>query len=75
MRKDKELSAPISDTEYARLYMLHKQRTDPNRRAPERVDKPITIAPSVAGGRVVNWKQYLEAVERGEAQYPPKPRF
>ena len=74
MRKDKEASLPISDSEYARLYMLHKQRTDPNRRAPERVNRPPNTQPSVAGGRIVNWAQYLEAVERGEAKYPPDRR-
>ena len=75
MRKDKEASLPISDSEYARLYMLYKQRTDPNRRPPERVERPPPdTKPSVVGGRIVNWKQYLEAVERGEAKYPPDRR-
>lgn len=62
---------PISDAEFHRLLTLYKQRTDPNRRAPERVDRPIIIKPSVAGARIVTWPEYLEMVERGTAQYPP----
>ena len=66
----------IDDAEFHRLLTLHLQRKDHSRRPPERVERPpADIKPSVVGGRIVNWKQYLEAVERGEAQYPPKSRF
>lgn len=64
-------SEPISDAEFHRLWALYKQRTDPNRRAPEGVDRPITIQPSVAGGRIVNWAEYLDMVENASAHYPP----
>src|SRR5512139_1211588 len=59
--------------EYFRLLDLYTQRKDSNRRSPERVEKPIDLKPSISGARIVNWSQYLELVERSEAQYPPKP--
>lgn len=62
---------PISDAEFHRLWALYKQRNDPNRRAPPRVDRPIDIKPSVPGARIVNWEQYMEMVERGAAIFPP----
>lgn len=71
MRKDREAKTPIDDYEYNKLLALYRERTDPNRRAPERVDRPIVIKPAVAGGRIVNWPEYLDMVERGAAQYPP----
>lgn len=71
MRKDKEDRLPIDEHEFNRLLTIYKQRTDPNRRAPERVEKPIDIRPSVAGARIVNWAQYLEMVDEGRASYPP----
>lgn len=67
----KTQTEPISDAEFHRLWALYKQRTDPNRRSPERVEKPIDIKPSVVGARIVNWAQYLEMVDEGRASYPP----
>lgn len=72
MRKDREVSAPVDEYEYQRLLTIYRQRTDPNRRAPERVERPINIKPTEIGGRIVTWPEYLEMVERGEAQYPPR---
>src|SRR5512139_1903656 len=59
--------------EYFRLLNLYMQRKDPNRRASPRVERPIDIKPSVAGARIVDFREYQEMVEKGEAQFPPKP--
>lgn len=68
----KLLSEPISDSEFHRLLTIYRQRTDPSRRAPERIDRPIIIQPSMAGGRIVNWSEYLDAVSQGTANFPPR---
>lgn len=64
-------SEPISDAEFHRLWALYKQRTDPHRRSPERVERPIIIQPMEAGSRIVNWSEYLDLVSQGKANYPP----
>ncbi len=62
---------PISDYEFARLWDLYLQRKNPTRRSPERVDRPVDIQPSVAGARIVSWREYLDLVGSGQAKYPP----
>ena len=71
MRKDPTPTVQVDEYEYQRLLALYRQRTDPNRRAPERIERPIDIKPSVVGGRIVNWPEYLDLVSQGAAQYPP----
>ena len=74
MSRKLQVSEPISESEFIRLWDLYRQRTDQNRRSPERVERPIDVKPSVAGARIVNWTQYMQLVEEKRASYPPSKR-
>ena len=65
-----ESSPRIDDYEFQRLHLRYLERKDPNRRASERVERPVDVKP-MYGGRIVAWNEYLAMVERGEAKYPP----